>query len=282
MHDDRVISLINGLLALVLAIGGCGQLSPEAQKAEHFERGQAYFEKGQFQEVLIEFKNVVQIDPKDADGHYRLALTYLELGSLPHRQTAFSELTKTIDLDPANRDAQLKLGELYLLNRDPAQARERAKRVLASAPHDADGLRLRRRSLIAQGDFDRGIADLKTAIAQAREKIPPYLDVAQAFLLRKDHTTAESMFRQALEADPRSIAARLAFGDFRLLTGKPVEAEAEYMRALELEPDNEALHLKLAGFYQLIGKWPEATAAYQKLTSLWAGSITRRTPISRL
>ena len=59
------------------------------------------------------------MDPKDPDGHYRLALTYLELGSPPHRQTAFIELTKTTELNPANRDAQLALGELYLLNRDP-------------------------------------------------------------------------------------------------------------------------------------------------------------------
>jgi Tfp pilus assembly protein PilF len=172
MRNPPVFTTTVVLLVLALAFGRCSLSSPEAKKAKHRERGQAYFEKGQYQEALVEYNNVVQINPKDADGHYRLALTYLELGSLPHRQTAFIELTKTIELNPANRDAQLKMGEVHLLNRDPAKARERAERVLASAPHDADGLRLRGRSLIAERDFDQGIADLKTAIAQAPQKIP--------------------------------------------------------------------------------------------------------------
>ena len=119
MRSPPVVATTFVLLALALAFGRCSLSSPEAKKAKHRERGQAYFEKGQSQEALIEYKTVVQMDPKDADGHYRLALTCLKLGSLPHRQTAFSELTTTIELNPGNRDAQLALGELYLLNRDP-------------------------------------------------------------------------------------------------------------------------------------------------------------------
>src|SRR5436309_15095799 len=150
MHDDRVIASTIGLLALVLAIGGCGQLSPETKKAKPLERGQAYFEKGQYQEALIEFKNVVQIDPKDADGHYRLALTYLKIGDITNLQGAFGELIKTVELNPSNRDAQLMLGELYLLGNQPVKARERADMILASAPQDPSGLVLRGQSLIRE------------------------------------------------------------------------------------------------------------------------------------
>src|SRR5712691_1958777 len=129
-------------LTLVLAFGGCSQ-SPEAKKAKHHERGQAYFEKGQFQEAVIEFKNVVQLDPKDSEGHYRLALTYLKIGGLGGLQGAFGELTRTVELDPSNRDAQLKLGELYLLASKPAKARERAELVLVSTPTDPQGMVLK-------------------------------------------------------------------------------------------------------------------------------------------
>src|SRR5881296_1653596 len=267
MGARHTITVIAVTLPLILAFGGCSQ-SPEAKKAKHRERAITYFDKGQYHEALIEFKNVVQIEPKDADAHYRLALTYLKLGGLPNLQAAFMELTKTVELDASNRDAQLKLGELYLLGNEPAKARERADMILASAPQNADGLILRGQSFISEKEFDQGIAELKKAIELDPKNIRSYLDLATAYVQKKNPIAAEATYQQALKADPRSVEVRVAFGDFRLFSGKPDEAEAEYKRALDVAPNNEALHLKLAGFYQFTRKWAEAEATYQKLAAL--------------
>jgi len=234
-------------LTLILALGGCSQ-SPEAKKAKYHERGLVYFEKGQYQEAAIEFKNVVQIEPKDADAHYRLALTYLKLGGVPYLQAAFVELTKTVESDASNRDAQLKLGEMYLLGNEPAKARERADLILASAPQDPSGLVLRGQSFISEKEFDQGIAELKKAIELDPQNIRIYLNLAVAYVQKKELVAAEHTYQQALKVDPRSTEARLALGDLLLLTGKPDAAESEYKRALEVDPNNEALHVKLAEF----------------------------------
>jgi tetratricopeptide (TPR) repeat protein len=263
-HTNCVITVS---LTLMLAFGGCSQ-SPEAKKAKHMERGVNYFQNAKYHEAVIEFKNVVQIDPKDADGHYRLGLTYLKFGDIPHLQAALGELSKTVELDASNRDAQLKLGELYLLAREPAKARERADIILASAPQDLQGLILRGQSLIRGNEFDQGIAELKKAIKLDPQKIRTYLDLASAYMQKKDPATAEAILQQALTVDPGSTDVRVALGDLRLLTKKPEAAEVEYKRALEVDPNNEALYLKLAGFYQLTRKWTEAEGAYQKLASL--------------
>src|SRR5438876_2184104 len=98
MGARHTITVVAVRLPLILAFGGCSQ-SPEAKKAKHRERAITYFDKGQYHEALIEFKNVVQIEPKDADAHYRLAQTYLKIGGLPNLQAAFVELTKTVELD---------------------------------------------------------------------------------------------------------------------------------------------------------------------------------------
>ena len=95
------------LLLCALALTACTQ-SPEAKKAKHRERGLAYYEKAMYPEAVVEFKNVVQLDPKDPDGHYRLALTYLKMKSLQDIQSAFRELRSVVELAPGNRDAQLK------------------------------------------------------------------------------------------------------------------------------------------------------------------------------
>src|SRR5262245_10710745 len=108
---------VPSLLCLFMALLwiGCDWSSPEAKKAKHLERAKSYIAKGQHQEALIEYQNVAQADPKDADAHYQLGLIYLKLGGLPNLQAAFAELTRSVQLDNTNQDAQLKLGELYLL-----------------------------------------------------------------------------------------------------------------------------------------------------------------------
>ena len=266
----RVRSLIAAVLLISIAavpFVSCDRFSPEAKKAKHRERGLAYYDKAQYQEALIELKNVVQIDPKDPDGHYRLALTYLKLGGLPNLQAAFGELSKTVELDQSNQDAQLKLSEMYLMSQQPAKAREHAEVVLASTPQNTQGLILHGQSLISEKEFEKGIAELKKAIELDPKHIPTYLTLAQAYLQMKNIPEAEHALEQALAADPKSIEAIVAMGDFRLISGKPDEAEAQYKRALEIAPDKDVLYLKLAGYYQLANKWSEAEATYQKLAA---------------
>ena len=223
---------------LVLACLGCDRSSPEAKKAKHREQAATYFEKGQYHEALIEYKNVAQVDPKDADVHYRLALTYLKLGGVPNLQEAFSELSRTVGLDKTNRDAQLKLGELYLLGNEPAKAREQADIVLVSAPQNTEGLILKGRSLINEKHYAEAAAELKKAIELDPKNMRTYIELARAQVFAKDTAAAEETLKKALTIDSRSIEILVALGDFRVTTGKPDQAEIIYKQALEIAPEN--------------------------------------------
>src|SRR5207244_6005125 len=127
-----------------------------------------------------------KIDPKDADAHYHLALSYLKLNTHQDLRLAFDELTKTVALTPENRDAQLKLAELYLLASEPAKARQHADTVLASAPMDTEGLVLRGKSLISEKEFDQGIRELKKALEADPKNIGIYIQLASVYLQKKD------------------------------------------------------------------------------------------------
>ncbi|HEV8326517.1 MAG TPA: tetratricopeptide repeat protein [Nitrospiraceae bacterium] len=253
---------------LVLACLGCDRSSPEAKKAKHREQAETYFEKGQYHEALIEYKNVAQVDPKDADAHYRLALTYLKLGGTTNLQGAFAELSRTVELDKTNRDAQLKLGELYLLGNEPAKARKQAEIVLVSAPQNTEGLILKGRSLINEKHYAEGIAELKKAIELDPKNMQTYIDLARAQVFAKDTAAAEQTLKNALTIDSRSAEILLALGDFRVTTGKPDQAEIIYKQALEIAPENEEIFLRLASVYQRSGKWTDVETTLQKLAAL--------------
>ncbi|MDH4185716.1 MAG: tetratricopeptide repeat protein, partial [Nitrospira sp.] len=250
---------------VTLACLGCDWSSPETKAAKHRERAASYFEKGQYSEALIEYKNVAQIAPNDADAHYRLALIYLKLGGMPNLQAAVPELLKTLELDKTNLDAQLKLGELYLLGNQPKKAREQADIILVSTPLSTDGLILRGRSLVNEQRYQEGITELKKATELAPDNMRTYIELARAYVSSKNPDAADAVLKQALAVNSHATEILVTLGDLRAATGKLGEAEVIYTQALNAAPQNELLYLKLASFYQRGNKLAEAEATLQKL-----------------
>ena len=115
MRMDRFkkIVFVSLLLSLLIFPNSCSG-DPQATKAKHLEKGNSYLGSSNYNEAIIEFKSAIQIDPKDAQAHYKLGLIYFNLGGLPNLQEAFKELTRSTELDPNNMDAQVKLGETLL------------------------------------------------------------------------------------------------------------------------------------------------------------------------
>jgi tetratricopeptide (TPR) repeat protein len=252
---------------LLVSLGNCTQLSAEEKKAKHQERGKAYFEEEKYQEALIEFKNVVQLDPKDAKAYHQLALIHLKLGGMPDLQAAFGELTKAVELDPSIQDAQLKLGEFYLFSQQPKEAKEKAEVVLASSPQDPKGHLLRGRSLIVGKEFEEGIKELKKSLELDPDNEQVYVDLARAYLTLKKPEEAVAILDQGLTKMANSTTLILAKGDLYLLQGKNTEAETQYQRALEIDPENDGFYVKLARYYQATQKWKETEEVYQRLAT---------------
>ncbi|MCZ6801044.1 MAG: tetratricopeptide repeat protein [Nitrospirae bacterium] len=250
---------------MMVLVTGCSQMSPEAKKAQHEERGLAYFDEGKYQEAKIEYQNVIQIDPKSAQAHYQMALIHMKLGGLTDLQAAFGELTKTVDLDPTLQDAQLKLSEFYLAARQPVKAREHAEIVLASAPRDPKGHMLRGRSLVIEKEFEQGIEEFRKSIELDPDNVQPYIDLARAYVGLKQQNKAHEALQEGLRKHPNSSDLIVSRGDLFLVNGEKEKAEAQYKLAVETVPDNEALYIKLGKFYQVTREWDKAESVYQDL-----------------
>ena len=107
-------------LAVVLTTMGC----EERRKNGHLERGEEYFAAGQYQEALIEFLNVLQIEADNARANDRIGGALYETGQYG---SAFSDLQRTAERDPSNVEARAHLAKIYLLSgqREEAYARRR-------------------------------------------------------------------------------------------------------------------------------------------------------------
>jgi hypothetical protein len=114
-------------LAGIMA-SGCSQ---EGRLEKHFKKGEEYFSQSKFKEAAIEFKNVIQIDPRSATAHYRLGIIYLRQKNI---REGYRELTKCVEIDPDMMEAQLTLANIYLLSRDFERSREKAEMILEKEP----------------------------------------------------------------------------------------------------------------------------------------------------
>ncbi|MCC6643031.1 MAG: tetratricopeptide repeat protein, partial [Deltaproteobacteria bacterium] len=74
MSRSRRLASLCAVLALAMGgslLGACQ--SQETKISEHQERGEQYAKDGKYAEAVIEFKNVLQLDPNQAKAHYGLA-----------------------------------------------------------------------------------------------------------------------------------------------------------------------------------------------------------------
>ena len=97
------------LVVGLLVVAGCSR-SPEAQKARYLERGDKYAAREQYREAIIEYRNVLRLDPANARATRQLGLLHYQLGESAQ---AFRYLLKAEELDPRRP-------------RRPAQARRRS------------------------------------------------------------------------------------------------------------------------------------------------------------
>ena len=100
------------LLLAATLVWACA--SPEERFAEHLERGEQNIEEDKPREALIEFRNALKIQPKNADINERI-------GDLLRDQRAFADATffyrEAYRLDPDRVDIAMQEARLLRLDR---------------------------------------------------------------------------------------------------------------------------------------------------------------------
>lgn len=264
----KYAALLSLLLASVLVLAGCA--NPEKAKADHVSKGEAYLKDSKFQEASIEFRNAVQIDENFAAAHWGLARAY---DGLQRGQEAFEELRKTVQLDPANLDARVKLGTVYIASSKNKpelidEAERLANEILRKDPNHIEGHILMGTIFYARNERDKGLAEFNRAVELDPNRIESYLSLARFYLVTNDPTKAEEVFKRALSINNNSGLAHTEYGKFLAQADRPVEAEAELQKAVEVEPSNRSSRFILASFYLVTKQVDKAEAAYKALADM--------------
>ncbi|HEX7158550.1 MAG TPA: tetratricopeptide repeat protein [Edaphobacter sp.] len=248
LQSFRHISLSAALIASLLVASSVGcHRDPNVQKQKYLESGKRFANEGKYKEAAIQFANALKVDKNFAEAHYQLSKIYLKNGS-PIQ--AFAELNRVVDLQPANLQARIDLGNLLLAGGQPLKAKEQADAVLASHPDDPDAFALLSAVAATQGDKTTALAHINKALSidPNRAQFHTTLGVIQSSD-PSTQTDAEAQLRKAIELDPKNASPRMVLARLLIKKGDTPGAIEQLKAAVAADPRNLIARSGLADLY---------------------------------
>ncbi|MBY0527314.1 MAG: tetratricopeptide repeat protein [Gemmataceae bacterium] len=209
-----------------------------ASAAVYVQRGNAYFDKGEFDRARADYSEAIRRNDRDAVAYRNRGMTYAQQGDsgraiadydealrwaprhaatyhnrgLAHAQKgefarAVADLTEALHLDPHNATAYSDRGFVRARQRDDARAIADYDEALRRAPHSPSTLVRRGDVHRRRGDQTRAIADYDAALALYPRLAAAYQGRAMARRQNGDCDGALADALRTLRFDPRNALA---------------------------------------------------------------------------
>ncbi len=233
-----------GLFVVLVAGVGCG--GPEERKAAYTARAQQYIQDGNFPKARVALRNVLKIDPKDAEAYFLFA--QVEEREKNWRN-AYANYLKVTELQPEHREALIKLGKFYLEARANDKVVEVADRILSTHPGDVGGQSLKAAVQAMTGNLPAATSQAEAIVAQFPTDPDAAILLGTLYVAQQRVNDAEAVLRRALEAHPKHLDLLNNLGSILAQSGQTEKAEQIFTRVVTVEPKVFDHRVRLASFY---------------------------------
>lgn len=231
--------------------------------------GSAAEHLGQLEEAATAYEQARALRPDDPATAIRLGRVHLELGQ---GEEARSHYERALALPEARAAAHYGLGRLASETEDPGTALEHFQAALREQPR-ADSLHYHiamahralgnngasRAAMELRGEAPVAFADpIAAEIKESATGIGAQLLLGRVALAANAFELAEQRFREAVQDNPRSAAAKRSLAAALEQMGRRAEAAMWYQEALNLNPDDAALLFHTGRLYNQEGRFQAA------------------------
>ena len=259
------------IAVMAVALVACG--GPEARKAEYHARAKEYLEAGNYPKARVALRNVLKIDPKDADTHFLLAQVEEKEKNWRNAVLLYQEVVR---LAPDHTDALIVLAKYYLEARLTEEVVSTADKVLAKDPQHPQANALKIAVLAVEGK----IPDAMTKAEALRSQFPTEPDVAillaTLYGQQKRYRDAETTLQRALDAHPKNMDLLNNLDTILVQAKDMAGAEMVARRMIEAEPTVFDHRLRLARLFNDQGASEKAEGVLREAIALDQNSEERR------
>jgi tetratricopeptide (TPR) repeat protein len=213
-------------------------------------RGQTYFEKGDFDKAIVDFKDAIRLEPKNGRYHSQLARAYEKARDWDNALAEATQAVEIANVHYAYRksdDYRLR-AEIYRFKGDVAKADadlDKAIQILSEEiqkdPKNIPAIyALRSHLFCAQGKYDEALADCNRAIELEPASDRPLCERGLLYLEKGENDKALTDFDKAAGAPARNAETQARLRIARamaivLTTDNWDKARAEYKMALRYD-----------------------------------------------
>src|SRR5882724_4055437 len=245
MTHNVIRAGIGFLFLVALVLSACSR-DPNVRKQKFVAQGDAYFKDGKYPEAQISYSRALQIDPRYVVALYKSAQCSERVGNW---NSAFRELSRTVELDPENWPAQLDLGKIFFGSGKAQEAKDRALLILRSSPKDVEAQMLLSGADAALGNQKEALSEAREAVNLAPDRSPAYVNLALLQQKSGANNEAESNFQKAQSLDPTSIVPRMYLGALYQTQKRIEDARKQFESAIQAAPKNPSPRTALATLY---------------------------------
>lgn len=237
----------------------------DGRKVEFMERGNQFYAQENYDKARLEFKNVLQIDPKNVEALYQLG----QLDELSQNwRSAASNYQRVIDIDAENVAARVRMGRLYLLSGAVDKAIELAEQVLVKAPENSDALVLKAAVLAKQQKLDEAAVIARQVV----EKDPSNIDaiILLAGLERVQGNTKEALalLQQGAISNPKHLGIKLVLAETLGAQGDSTQGAQILRDVIALKPDDLSHRLRLAAYLEANKEYVQAESVLRDAVAM--------------
>lgn len=108
---QRIISLVLVIL-LAMTVISCGKTEPASAWQEQYDLGIRYLSEGNYEEAVIAFLAVIEIDPKQVNAYLDLADIYVTMGDIEQALQVLNNALTVLDDQDAIASVEAKIAEV--------------------------------------------------------------------------------------------------------------------------------------------------------------------------
>jgi predicted Zn-dependent protease len=239
-----------GAYAIVIAAICCAAISAcggaQSRFASHMSRGQAYYKDGNYNKANIEFRNAIQIVPKDVAARIWSARVAERLG---RPRDAYGLYQSVVDADPNNLEARSNLGRLLIFGGAPDRGLAVIQPALAKQPDNAELLTLRAAAKYRLKDSAGALTDVSRALVLAPLNEEALALRAGLYQESGDFARAKELIGSAVQKLPDSTNLREILARLYAASGDSAKAEEQLRDLVKLRPSEMKYRTVLANLY---------------------------------
>lgn len=246
MSVSKTYSLVAAFFIATASLFLVSCSSNEAKLASHLKKANELFDNDDYATAEIEYLNALQADGESVEAIARLGIIYYDQVRL---RKAFPYLARAAELDSNNQEIRYRLGFVYLLSGDFANARKQAEAIIAVEPSNQHAPILLANTATNPEELEQSVQQLKSLRERAPENPSVLAALAILYGRTQQNNQAEALLKQALEIDSTSYYTYLVLRGLHLSNGNTEAALEALKSASEHSPLRSANKVDLAQQY---------------------------------